>query len=269
MWYRFSQEYGEEEKFADYLSNKYGASVRLYLTQKRDLHLQHLEVPKEKRKQGIGSAIMQEIEKFADERGYRVVLKTAVKDSDFGTTSSGRLKKFYKRFDFVENKNRNKDFSISENMYRKPKSVRSEWPLIKPGTAPLPPGTVRRFHYTDDAESLKSIAKHGLLLDHSRSWKYGDPKAIWSSPRQISDKPQIEFWEYPENLISDTYQFRNVLPNQILAVHDDWHDLYWHLIESHTPEEIISKLEEIGLTNVDRYKQVYEYLKNNQKNFTI
>ncbi len=269
MWYRFSQEYNEEEKFADYLSEKYGANVRLHLTLRRDLHLDHLEVPKEKRKQGIGSAIMREIAQFADERGYRVILKTAVKDSDFGTTSSGRLKKFYKRFDFVENKNRNKDFSISENMYRKPSRVKNEWPLMKPGTAPLPPGTVRRFHYTDDEESLKSIAKNGLLVERSKSWKYGDPKAIWSSPRQISDKPQIEFWEYPENIISNIYQFKNVLPNQILALHEPWHELYWLLIEDHSPEEIISKLEKLELTDVDRYKQIYEYLKKNLKNETI
>lgn len=268
MWYRFSQEYGEEEKFAEYLSQKYGASVRLYLTQKRDLLLHHLEVPKDKRKQGIGSAIMREITDFADDHGFRLVLKTAVKNPDFGTTSSGRLKKFYKRFDFLENKNRNKDFTISENMYRKPRKVKQEWPLIKPGTAPLPPGTVRRFHYTDSLESLKSIAKHGLLLDRSESWKYGDPKAIWSSPRQISDKWQIEFWEYPENIISDIYQFKNVLPNQILALHEPWHKLYFLLTEDHSPEQIISKLEDLDLQNVGEYKDVYEYIKKNKKNET-
>ena len=36
-------------------------------------------------------------------------------------TSQARLKKFYKKFGFVENKGRNKDFEISELMYREPK----------------------------------------------------------------------------------------------------------------------------------------------------
>ena len=38
----------------------------------------------------------------------------------FGATSILRLKKFYKRFGFVENKGRNKDFQLSCGMYRKP-----------------------------------------------------------------------------------------------------------------------------------------------------
>ena len=105
--------------FVDYLNGKYEADVRLYLTNQGDLKIDNIRVPKEKRKQGIGSAIMNEIVSFADQNGFRLVLTTATKDPYVGTTSSGRLKKFYKRFDFVENKG--KDYSISENMFRMPK----------------------------------------------------------------------------------------------------------------------------------------------------
>jgi predicted GNAT family acetyltransferase/cell fate (sporulation/competence/biofilm development) regulator YmcA (YheA/YmcA/DUF963 family) len=107
------------KEFCNYLNTKYESDVRLYITNSGDLKLDNIRVPKEKRKQGIGSAIMNEIVSFADKNGLRLVLTTATKDPYVGTTSSGRLKKFYKRFDFVENKG--KDYSISENMFRMPK----------------------------------------------------------------------------------------------------------------------------------------------------
>jgi len=107
--------------FCDYLNGKYQADVRLYLANNGDLKLDNIRVPKEKRKKGIGSAIMDEIVSFADENRLRVVLTTATKDPYVGTTSTGRLEKFYKRFDFVENKG--KDYSISENMLSMPKQT--------------------------------------------------------------------------------------------------------------------------------------------------
>lgn len=66
-------------------------------------------------KQGIGTAFMTELVALADQYGARIRLTPAL---DFGATSIARLKRFYKRFGFVENRGRNKDFSISESMYR-------------------------------------------------------------------------------------------------------------------------------------------------------
>lgn len=73
-------------------------------------------VPKENRNQGIGSDAMQQIIDYADAMGKRVVLSPS---SDFGGNKE-RLKSFYKKFGFVENKGKNKDFSVSETMYREP-----------------------------------------------------------------------------------------------------------------------------------------------------
>ena len=78
--------------------------------------LSRIVVPKEKRNTGIGTDAMQQIIDYADQSGKRVALSPS---SDFGG-SKERLKEFYKRFGFVENKGRNKDFSISETMYREP-----------------------------------------------------------------------------------------------------------------------------------------------------
>lgn len=85
-----------------------------------DIVLEDLVVPKGQRKQGVGSAFMGDLVEMADRLGKRVVLTTGVRDDATGTTSASRLKKFYKRFGFVENKG--KDFTVSENMLRAPKS---------------------------------------------------------------------------------------------------------------------------------------------------
>jgi predicted GNAT family acetyltransferase len=82
------------------------------------LNLSKIEVPKGSRGQGIGTAAMTDLVKFADESGKKVALSPSV---DFGASSKGRLVGFYKRFGFVENKGKNKDFTISESMYRLPK----------------------------------------------------------------------------------------------------------------------------------------------------
>jgi len=88
-----------------------------------DLVLSSFIVDKANRKQGIGSSYMKDLIKIADENGRRVLLSPGVKGDLSGSTSRGRLVTFYKRFGFVENKGRNKDYSISEGMIRYPKDV--------------------------------------------------------------------------------------------------------------------------------------------------
>jgi len=61
---------------------------------------------------------MQDIIDYADKNKKKIVLTPS---TDFGGTSVNRLKSFYKRFGFVENKGRNKDFQIRDTMYRLPK----------------------------------------------------------------------------------------------------------------------------------------------------
>ena len=82
------------------------------------LYLSKIAVPKNQQGQGLGSQAMQEIIDKADAEGKRVVLSPS---TEYGASSVGRLKDFYKRFGFVENKGRNKNYAISESMYRDPK----------------------------------------------------------------------------------------------------------------------------------------------------
>jgi GNAT superfamily N-acetyltransferase len=78
--------------------------------------LDKIVVLKDQRETGIGTAAMQRMIDWADVNDKTIALTPS---EDFGGTVK-RLKEFYKRLGFVENKGRNKDFEISELMYRKP-----------------------------------------------------------------------------------------------------------------------------------------------------
>ena len=71
------------------------------------------------KKQGCGTKAMNELIKYCDKNKYTLTL-TPEKSKLEGTTSKARLIKFYKRFGFVENNGRNRDYEFSEDMYRLP-----------------------------------------------------------------------------------------------------------------------------------------------------
>lgn len=76
--------------------------------------LSRIELPKEGRQQGSGSKIMADLTAWADANGKTIALTPS---ADFGGNKK-RLVEFYKRFGFIENKGKNRDFEISEAMYR-------------------------------------------------------------------------------------------------------------------------------------------------------
>jgi DNA repair protein RadC/GNAT superfamily N-acetyltransferase len=121
----------KEIKSLQDLENKWkaqGVDVYLHDTPEKGIVLSSLIVPKEERRRGIGSLVMQDLTRLADQLGKRVVLTPGTKDDFHGTTSQARLKKFYKRFDFRENRGRRQDFRISETMIREPKPARKSDP---------------------------------------------------------------------------------------------------------------------------------------------
>ena len=81
-------------------------------------------IEKSGRKQGQGTQFMEDLIRFADSKGLDIRIAPS---KDFGATSVKRLIKFYKRFGFVENKGKNKDFEIDPtmSMYRKPEKGRA------------------------------------------------------------------------------------------------------------------------------------------------
>lgn len=109
------------QAFASELEVKYDlTSLWLYNLDDNTIKVGSIIVKRDARKQGTGSAVMQEITDYADERNLRIALSPNIKDSVSGTTSRSRLVRFYKRFGFKENKGRNKDFTISAGMIRDP-----------------------------------------------------------------------------------------------------------------------------------------------------
>lgn len=90
-------------------------------------NLSRIVVPSGAREAGTGTQVMQRVIDAADQSGATVTLTPS---ADFGG-SKARLVPFYKRFGFVENKGRNKDYEISESMYRSPQSIRVESPQAK------------------------------------------------------------------------------------------------------------------------------------------
>jgi GNAT superfamily N-acetyltransferase len=110
------------QAFADQIKAQYGLhQFDLWLDRSGDIKLNSLIIPKKDQNTGLGTATMLALCRFADKLGKRIVLTPATRDDHWGTTSQTRLVRFYKRFGFVPNKGRKKDFTISDGMYRDPK----------------------------------------------------------------------------------------------------------------------------------------------------
>lgn len=82
--------------------------------------LSRIVVPNDARNSGTGTAVMQRLTRWADQNGKTLALSPS---GDFGGNKA-RLGDFYKRFGFVENKGRAKDYEISETMYREPQQAK-------------------------------------------------------------------------------------------------------------------------------------------------
>jgi GNAT superfamily N-acetyltransferase len=100
----------------DALTSKYPQMKIDLMAKDGNATLSRVVVPKEMRNTGIGTNFMNDLSRAADIDGSIVQLTPS---SDFGGSKS-RLIDFYKRFGFVENKGRNKDYELFEAMYRKP-----------------------------------------------------------------------------------------------------------------------------------------------------
>lgn len=90
--------------------------------------LSRIIVPEAQRGQGIGTKAMQDLVAYADANGQRIALSPS---TDFGGSSVGRLRDFYKRFGFKDNAGRSRDFSISESMIREPNEGDGAVPSVR------------------------------------------------------------------------------------------------------------------------------------------
>ena len=99
----------------DAIAQELGIEIKVY-EQGGILTLSKIVVPEELRGQGMGSKAMKKIIQYADDNKNIIALTP---DDAFGGSKT-RLIKFYKRFGFVMNKGRNKNYSTQELMIRDP-----------------------------------------------------------------------------------------------------------------------------------------------------
>lgn len=110
------------ESFGDQMLARYPEleSFSLFDWDDNTIKLQMIKVSE--KKMGVGTNVMNDLIQYADRMNKRIVLVPGSRDDVHGTTSKARLIKFYKRFGFVENKGRHKDFAINHDMmYREPR----------------------------------------------------------------------------------------------------------------------------------------------------
>ena len=113
----------EDELNAEYPSkDPKGIVVELWpISYKKDfVELAALYIPKDLRKRGIGTEIMNRITQYADKNHLTI---GATPSKDFGASSVDRIRKFNRRFGFVRNTGRTADYTISNTMYRLPRGA--------------------------------------------------------------------------------------------------------------------------------------------------
>lgn len=130
--------------------------------------------------------------------------------------------------------------------------------MKEPGTAKIPAGTIRLYHYTggegleDTRNNLASIVEHGIRQDRAKGESYGEPSVVWGSTAKPHDfKEFVEFWVKPDEIGIGKPQSReygkqlsqeeidefnagnhdvtlhgDVAPERIIGVHEDWHGSY-------------------------------------------
>ena len=114
----------------------------------------------------------------------------------------------------------------------------------EPGTAPIPEGHARLFHYTRP-EHLASIRSSGLMpQEDGPSARQGEPAMVWASEKvPDSGKAFVEFHVPREEWESNGAFSRNALPGgvparNIVAIHEPWHVHARALLGAHTATEI-------------------------------
>lgn len=103
------------------IKSKYADVLKKFSVYERDneISVSLVIVDPNVRGQGIGRQIFQDLNDYADQVGKTIVLTP---DASFGSKKSDLIR-FYKSLGFVMNKGRDKDYEISELMYRKPSTM--------------------------------------------------------------------------------------------------------------------------------------------------
>ena len=170
--------------------------------------LSKITVPEDVRNKGAGTRAMNELLEYADQKSKKVTLSPS---ADFGG-SKPRLVKFYKKFGFVENKGKNKDFSTQESMYREPKAITR--PVAPKDTRPdLGNVTLRQFAESKSGKSALSQeadAREPFVPDS----RYTDDSGIDNAVNEAIDGIE-DLQGFFDNADPATLKLLNIEPDQI------------------------------------------------------
>ena len=158
---------GAVDKLASDLKAEFQLRDLSMFLSRGNLKLNMIAVSRTNQGKGTGTQVMSRIVAFADANGLRTILSPGLPDDGFGTTSRSRLVQFYKRFGFVENKGRNKDFTISEGMYRAPQQGLAA-PMRKFQAARLP-SRQARAHMATTMQGAAYIPDRRIWEELSRA----------------------------------------------------------------------------------------------------
>lgn len=164
--------------------------------------LEKVVVPQKERGGGKGSAFMDDLTKMASDSGVTVALTPS---ADFGGNKK-RLEGFYKSFGFKPNSGKNKDYGISEAMYRLP-SVG-----VAAGAAGMAGGysskssadIVNDITGADWAAALKAAKNGDTIEAPSRDWAAALAEYARRYNKAIEDRPLLGMVapEAPDKLLN-------------------------------------------------------------------
>lgn len=146
------------------------------------IELSSIVVPKDNRRRGLGTEVMEYFARWADSNGVMIALDPS---SNFGSSVAG-LRRFYKRFGFISNKGRNKDFRTMRAMIRMPQV--SESLEEATGDGPI------LYHVTFLA-NMESVRDRGLVPSKSFGSNYTSAYAQHSRGKVfLTSKEGVKFW---------------------------------------------------------------------------
>ena len=131
-----------------------------------------------------------------------------------------------------------------------------------PGTAPIPEGHTRYYHQTG-AENIPSIREHGLL--HSKAKGIEGPKGVWVSHKPFYGEGGRGTATVEMHLPKDEGHIaslqHDVTPDQILAIHEDWHDKARYVENEPSVKESVLAGNEEWMHEDPTYSKVIEHIK--------
>lgn len=137
-----SSQRAEGDTLAEVRQQWAAMGIENYVSESRGvINLSTIKVPQGERNGGKGTRAMELLAAYADRTGQRIALSPS---ADFGS-SKLRLIRFYKRFGFVENRGRSKDFTISETMIREPAQAPASARAISAAVSAVPDVEKARF----------------------------------------------------------------------------------------------------------------------------